>query len=289
MRDSHRLKEKYELTLDNRQIVSLTVASLVVLGGVFMLGVVVGKKLSAEQGDHPPADLLSALDQKTAALDAATHDDASLTFPDELTRKSPSLIPAPPPRPEPVKPAEGAKVEPRPPTPEPEAKKPEVAALEPVKPVESAAAAVDAEPIADKVPEKVAEKPAEKAAEKVAEKHVDARLPEAPRAEPVATRTHDGGALAQAFARVQKPPAEAAADGAFTLQLSAYQDRAEADRFAGGLRDKGYAPYIIEANVPNKGVWYRVRMGRFPSKEAATRYLEDFKRETSMSAIVTNH
>jgi cell division septation protein DedD len=120
----------------------------------------------------------------------------------------------------------------------------------------------------------------------IAEPASDVKLPEAPRPEPVATRTHDGGGLKEAFGKVQRAP-ETAPDGSWTLQLSAYQDREEADRFAAGLRDKGYAPYVIEANIPGKGTWFRVRMGRFGSKDAAGRYLEDFRRETAMNGIVT--
>jgi cell division septation protein DedD len=117
----------------------------------------------------------------------------------------------------------------------------------------------------------------------------ETKLPETPKPEPVATRTVDAGGagLKEAFGKAQKAPTEAAADGSWTVQLSAYQDRAEADRFAAGLRDKGYAPYIVEANIPGKGTWFRVRMGRFGSKDAASRYMDDFRRETAMSAIVT--
>jgi len=246
MRDTHKLKEKYELSLDNRQIVSITVASLVVLAGVFMLGVVVGKKLSTEAGAEakPPADLLTQLDEKSKALEQVQQDDASLTFQDELTKKTPTLVAgAPVVKPvEPPKPAEPLK------------------APEPVK------------------PEPLAEAPTPKP-EPVA-------LPETPKAEPVPTRTHDAGLLKEAFGKMQKAP-ETAADGAWSIQLAAYQDRAEADRFAAGLRDKGYAPYIVEAAVAGKGTWFRVRMGRFATKDAAGRYLEDFKRETAMNAIVT--
>jgi cell division septation protein DedD len=116
----------------------------------------------------------------------------------------------------------------------------------------------------------------------------EAKLPETPKSEPIATRTVDGGGLKEAFGKVQRAPVEAASDGAWTLQLSAYQERGEADRFAAGLRDKGYAPYIVEANIAGKGTWYRVRMGRFPSKDAASRYMDDFRRETAMNAMVTN-
>ena len=114
------------------------------------------------------------------------------------------------------------------------------------------------------------------------------KLAETPKVQPVATRTVDGGGLKEAFGKAaQRPPSETSADGGWTVQLSAYQDKGEADRFAAGLRDKGYAPYIVEASIPGKGTWFRVRMGRFGSRDAASRYMDDFRRETSMNAIVT--
>jgi len=253
MRDSHKLKEKYELSLDSRQIVTLTVASLVVLGGVFVLGVVVGKKLTHESLRlAAPADILSAADEKSQALERADKSQA-LTFQEELTREQP-----------PVPAADPVKVVARPPEP------PRVA--EAVAPT-SAALPTD---------QPVAEAPRPLPANELA-----AKLPETPKVEPVTTRTNDAGALKDAFVKLQKSPEPTVADGSWTLQLSAYQDKGEADRFAAGLRDKGYAPFLVEANLPGKGLWYRVRMGRFPSKEAASHYLADFKRETAISGIVT--
>ena len=84
MRDSHRMKEKYDLSLDSRQVVSLLVAGIVVLGAVFVLGVLVGKKLAGSQRMDRAPDLLSALDQKSAALEKARAGTA-LTFQEELT------------------------------------------------------------------------------------------------------------------------------------------------------------------------------------------------------------
>jgi DedD protein len=262
MRDSHRLKEKYELSLDSRQIVTLTVASMVVLGGVFVLGVVVGKKLANEtQKLTQPTDILSAADQKTEALAQAEKEPAPLTFQEELTRKPVDPPVDPPKTVVVVKPMELKGAEPKP--------------AEPVKPPEP----VKPEPAAEDVIAAAEPKP-----------EPSPRLPETPKAEPVATRTNDAGALKEAFGKVSRqaePPT--AGDGAWTLQLSAYQDKSEAERFAAGLRDKGYAPFIVEASVPGKGVWFRVRMGRFGSKDAASTYLADFKRETSIAGIVTNN
>lgn len=258
MRDSHRLKEKYELSLDNRQIVSITIASLVVLGGVFMLGVVVGKKLSAETAalQQQPTDLLGQLDRKTDALETVKAD-AALTFQDELTRKAPT--------PTPTLIAEAPIV------------RPVASGVE--RPVEPVAVAPQ--------PEVIAPADAAVAEVAVAPEPVKPVLPENPKGDPVATRTVDGGGLKEAFGKAQRPPTETAADGAWTVQLSAYQDKGEADRFAAGLRDKGYAPYIVEASIPGKGTWFRVRMGRFGTKDAASRYMDDFRRETAMNAIVT--
>lgn len=267
MRDSHRLKEKYELSLDNRQIVSITVASLVVLGGVFMLGVVVGKKLTAETtalSQQAPTDLLGQLDRRTEELENVKAD-AALTFQEELARKTPTLIAEPPV----VKPVEVAKPV--------EAPKPvEQKVVEAPRPA-AAPSEEDETPVAMAVAPKPEPKPE------------PAKLPDTPKSEPTATRTVDAGgaSLKEAFGKAQKSPTETVADGQWTVQLSAYQERGEADRFAAGLRDKGYAPYIVEATIPGKGTWYRVRMGRFGSKDAASRYMDDFRRETALNAIVT--
>src|SRR5688500_16648256 len=127
MRDAHRMKEKYELSLDNRQIVSLTVGGLIVVGAVFVLGVVVGKKLAVDDRSAAAPDLLSALDQRAAAMDSMQKD-ASLTFQDELTRKPEAIVEARPVEaPEPVvvaevvpqKPFELPVVTPKPPEPKP--------------------------------------------------------------------------------------------------------------------------------------------------------------------------
>jgi DedD protein len=243
MRDVHRMKEKYELSLDNRQIISLTIGGLVMVGAVFVLGVVVGKKLGVEEHTVQPPDLLSALDRRAAGIDSVQKD-ASLTFQDELTKK-----------PEPLVEIQAIEA--------PAAKA--VESPKPVEPPKLEAAKVEALP--------AVVKPTEAAA----------------KAEAVPTRINqDAGALRDAIARAQKQsPTETSPDGIFTLQLSAYQDRVEADRFAASLRDKGYAPFIVEASLPGKGTWYRVRMGRFPTRDAAARYLSDFKRETSIDAIVT--
>ncbi|WP_224246173.1 SPOR domain-containing protein [Hyalangium gracile] len=306
MRDAHRMKEKFDVSLDNRQIVSLLIAGIVVMGAVFVLGVVVGKKLAGNAQASEAPDLLSALDANAQALQEVQKE-PPLTFQDELTRKA----------------AEPSAAEPKPA--KPAAPKPAPAATAAATPAPKPTTTAAATPAAKPAPAAPAEKPAEPAAENPAtglspadeelaalagakrsqpaaaapsEKATPPSAPAAvatpkpapgPVAEetvPTRTATPAGGGLKEAIARATQRPTEAAPGGAFTLQLSAFQTREEADRFAARLRDRGYAPYIVAAEVPNKGTWYRVRMGSFPTKDAATRYLTDFKRETQLNAFV---
>jgi cell division septation protein DedD len=292
MRDAHRMKEKLDVSLDNRQIVSLLIAGIIVMGAVFVLGVVVGKKLAGNAQTAAAPDLLSALDANAQALQQARETESPLTFQDELTKRTAS---------EPSKPGTVTVAIP-PPAPKP---KP----VEQPKPTEAASAQADAtEPTSAPTDEDYA--PTTTTAQKPAEPKVAEPKPAAPKAEPkpvetkvaeskpapapgkvepapTPTRTAPQGAgLKEAIARATQRPTEAVPGGAFTLQLSAFQNRPEAERFAGKLRDRGYAPFIISAEVPGKGTWYRVRMGSFASKEAASRYLTDFKRETQLQAFV---
>jgi DedD protein len=304
MRDAHRMKEKFDVSLDNRQIVSLLIAGIVVMGAVFVLGVVVGKKLAGNAQAAAAPDLLSALDANAQALQEAQNE-PPLTFQDELTRKAAAEPAAPEPKKAAApKPAPTAAATPAPkPTPA-AAAAPAVPAAKPPsaeKPAEQSAATEKAETAYNSADEELAalaavkkpQAPVAAPAEKPAPAAVPAPAPKpapgavAEETVPTRTATPPGGALKEAIARATtQRPAEAVPGGAFTLQLSAFQTREEADRFAGRLRDRGYAPYIVAAEVANKGTWYRVRMGSFPSRDAATRYLSDFKRETQLDAFV---
>jgi cell division protein FtsN len=79
------------------------------------------------------------------------------------------------------------------------------------------------------------------------------------------------------------PPANL---GAFTVQIGASPDRAEASRLENRARGAGLKPYVVEADLGAKGTWYRVRVGSFPDKDSATRFRKDVERELRASAVV---
>jgi cell division septation protein DedD len=79
------------------------------------------------------------------------------------------------------------------------------------------------------------------------------------------------------------PPAEL---GNFTVQLGASQDKTDAARLASRALAGGLRPYVAEARLPGKGLWYRVRVGAFPDRDTADRFRRDVERELRMSAAV---
>ena len=71
------------------------------------------------------------------------------------------------------------------------------------------------------------------------------------------------------------------AKGKYTLQIAAYTTRAEADRLAKRLKDRG-----IDARVVGTGKLFRVRVGRFSTRAAATAAQKELKTK-KIDAFVT--
>lgn len=100
-------------------------------------------------------------------------------------------------------------------------------------------------------------------------------------ASPVVTRPRDSLTRAAndaaQIASAAQPAAPPGKEGGYQLQVSSFRTQAEADQFAAQLRARGHKAYVIEAHVPNRGTWYRVRIGPFPSQHAAASYRVGFE------------
>jgi len=105
--ESGKVKERIELSLDGRQIASIVVGALVLLGVVFVLGLNLGRQLAARQIEATRGDVLAGLDRPPPAPTAPISDDA-LTFHDRLTKDRPALADDPPVKPAAVAPAPAA-------------------------------------------------------------------------------------------------------------------------------------------------------------------------------------
>lgn len=79
------------------------------------------------------------------------------------------------------------------------------------------------------------------------------------------------------------PPAESASgaetEKKITIQVASLKDPKVADRMVARLKDKWYPAYRTVAEIPGKGVWYRVRIGSFKRKDEAQSTLERLKKD----------
>lgn len=80
-----------------------------------------------------------------------------------------------------------------------------------------------------------------------------------------------------------RPPAPAAGS-AWTIQLGASQNRAEAEELARRLQKLGSR--IEEADIPGKGHYFRVRVGRYADRATAERAKGDVARETGLAGVL---
>ena len=73
----------------------------------------------------------------------------------------------------------------------------------------------------------------------------------------------------------------------YTVQVSAFQEESEAESLVSKLRDKDFPAYYVRADLGKKGIWYRVRLGRFSTESKAVQVGKDFKAEEKLDYFIT--
>jgi DedD protein len=97
---------------------------------------------------------------------------------------------------------------------------------------------------------------------------------------------HDPLVAAAFRAEDDGPPSPRGHDGEFTLQVISY-DRPEPSRaFADGLRAKGHAAFVVSADIPDRGRYWRVRIGPFKGRAEADAYRKKFEDDEHMNTYV---
>jgi len=71
--------------------------------------------------------------------------------------------------------------------------------------------------------------------------------------------------------------------GKYTLQLSAFPTREEADAFA----KKYEGTFVLPTEIPGKGTWYRVRCGNFATYSEAGAAKTAFEKQHKVIALVS--
>ncbi len=275
LRDIERWRDKIEVRLDNRQVFFLFFGSALVACMLFVLGVIVGKRLESRGRAVSPEieDPLALLDKVATSPRPAAQGGVNLPqalfgtggkngASDKRGKKNPQ--PA----------AES----------ESEAAKPAVVAVRDTKPAETNA---KAPPAALTESKPAPAKPeAKRAAAATDEKKPEASAAKAKTAEAKPAETK------LAVPKEEKPtpiPAIAAggdskSKGRFALQLSSFQDKAEAEAFAQKFANE--RPYMVVSEIPGKGTWYRVRVGDYASAKDAIAAKDSFEKKHNVIAYV---
>jgi DedD protein len=251
MRDLDRWKDKVEISLDGRQIFFLFFGSAVAACLIFVVGVLIGKRIEARALALQPApieDPLAALDQ----LGDADEADEGLTFHKALTPPKPMALPktssTPAKADKPV--TEAKRAEPKAPPPKIEKPAPVVAVDDKADDDDKP----DVKPEARPEPVKPDPKPLPAARPQVVQQSATKK--------PDATASH------------------------FTLQLSAFPDKSDAEEFMHKIQSAGYKPFLVSSEIPGKGVFFRVRVGDYGSRQAAVDAKAEFERKQRIIAYV---
>jgi DedD protein len=302
-REPELYKDKIEVSLDGRQIFYLFFGGAVIVGMVFVLGVIIGRRVEA-RGHLDRAETQTANDP-LAALDRLERSD-NLSFHGALTgndaptdveaaigelgkRRAGKADKKPEPSPSAAVAGDGkpARSDGKPES-RPEGKleaRPEARPDQKAEPINRPEAD---KPRSDKhdgekKPKKHDDGAAAEGRSDAKPDRSEARRSDAKGDKPV-TRPEtsaDGRPDAKADARPDaKPDAKAGGEarGRFTLQLSSFQDRSEAEAFLTAIKSAGYQPYLTEADVGGKGTFYRVRLGSYRSLEAANDAKAEFEK-----------
>jgi cell division protein FtsN len=72
----------------------------------------------------------------------------------------------------------------------------------------------------------------------------------------------------------------------WSVQVNSYPDAKSATDLIDRLKNKGYNAFVTEANIKGK-IWYRVRVGRFGSREEAVRTETALKNDNYPKAFAT--
>jgi hypothetical protein len=258
-RNAERWRDKIELRLDNRQVFFLFFGSAVVACMLFVLGVMVGKRIESRGQAAAPdmQDPLAALDRVHTPVVGPEAPPPQLTFPSTLIASATRA--GAPARAKVAKPAIVT------------------AAVTPAKPASAPAPLAPPKPaaMAPVAPPKPAAAPAAAPRPAAPPKVVALPVAPAPVSKPVAAK------LAAPMPAVELT-SPAKAKGKFTLHLSTFATAEEANAFAQHYP----GAFVVGGDIPGRGMAYRVRYGNFPTYKDATAAKDSFEKQHNMIALV---
>ncbi len=72
----------------------------------------------------------------------------------------------------------------------------------------------------------------------------------------------------------------------YSVQVGSYPQMGEATTVVERWKGKGFPAYMMIADIPDRGRWYRVRIGGFETRNDAARYLKELQTRENVEALV---
>ncbi|MDD5222536.1 MAG: SPOR domain-containing protein [bacterium] len=91
---------------------------------------------------------------------------------------------------------------------------------------------------------------------------------------------------APAKVAMKKATSADAEEGKYTIQISSFLERDQAQNLVRWLRERKYPAYLATAEITGKGTWHRVRVGKFATKEIAARYQKELENQIHLRGFV---
>lgn len=76
--------------------------------------------------------------------------------------------------------------------------------------------------------------------------------------------------------------------GGYAVQVMSFRDRPSASEMAQKLEQRGFRSFVASADIPGRGTFFRVRVGRFKSRYAAKRAQKRLEQQESLPGFVVD-
>jgi cell division protein FtsN len=90
--------------------------------------------------------------------------------------------------------------------------------------------------------------------------------------------------IPQKTEKIKSPPIEDSLD--YMVQVSSFRELAGAELMKNQLITSGYPAFLLKVDIPDKGIWYRVYLGKYAKREEAVLAAESAKAKEKLTAVV---
>ena len=73
----------------------------------------------------------------------------------------------------------------------------------------------------------------------------------------------------------------------YSIQVHSFKDQTKAQKSVDDLKKAGYTPFLLRRDLKEKGIWYRVCVGEFESRQEANIKLAELRQKYKDSFVIS--